>query len=221
MTSTRHEPVYHATHGCQAASLSLTAARWRGLFWACQVESHKNAGFLAHVERDQHDLELLRGFACMLPLRLLKGGALIALVMDPHGEDDPDPHVGQRTYRHGVAFAFCAFALIIVSGPRFTLRRLPRELMQSIAQGFDTSQPSMGFGVHPALIEHRRGSPQRLHTAGILVALAIITNLGQQSRSQALACTGQTRKDLMVLMGQKKGLNLLVVLSNVFNERQQ
>src|SRR6266566_3106387 len=32
MLSTRHEPVYHATHGCQAASLSLTTARLRGLF---------------------------------------------------------------------------------------------------------------------------------------------------------------------------------------------
>src|SRR5437762_6755966 len=53
MLSTRHEPVYHATHGCQAASLSLTAARLRGLFWACQVESPKNAGFLAHVAYDQ------------------------------------------------------------------------------------------------------------------------------------------------------------------------
>src|SRR5438132_13709059 len=92
MFSTRHEKVYHATHGCQAASLSLTAPRLRGLFWACQVESHKNAGFLAHVERDQHDLELLRGFACMLPLRLLEGGALTALSIDPRGDGSRRPH---------------------------------------------------------------------------------------------------------------------------------
>src|SRR5437660_12101039 len=79
MTSTRHEPVYHATRGCQAASLSLTAARLRGLLWACPVESQKNAGFLARVGRDQHDLEPLSGFGCMLLLRLLKGGGIITL----------------------------------------------------------------------------------------------------------------------------------------------
>ena len=45
MSSTWHEPVYHAAHGCQAAALSLTAIRLRGLFWACQVESQKMEGF--------------------------------------------------------------------------------------------------------------------------------------------------------------------------------
>ena len=54
MSSTWHEPVYHAAHGCQAAALSLTATRLRGLKWACAVESQKNAGVLALVERDQH-----------------------------------------------------------------------------------------------------------------------------------------------------------------------
>src|SRR5438067_2008020 len=114
MTSTRHEPVYHAAHSCQAAALSLTAACVRGLFWACQVESQKNAGFLAHGERDQYDLEPLSGFACMLLLGLLKGGRLIALMMQPHGEDDPDPHIGQCSYCHRMAFAFRSFAFIIL-----------------------------------------------------------------------------------------------------------
>ena len=45
MPSSWHEEVYHATHGCQAASLSLTAARWRGLLWVCQVESPKMSGY--------------------------------------------------------------------------------------------------------------------------------------------------------------------------------
>jgi hypothetical protein len=176
MLSTRHEPVYHATHGCQAASLSETSVRLRGRKWACQIESPKKAGFLAHVAYDQHDLELLGGSASMLLLRLFKGHGFIAGALDPHGKDDPHPHVGQRTYRHGVAFAFCAFAVIIVSGPWFTLRRLPSELMQGIPQGFDTAQPSMGFGVHPALIQHGRGSTQRLQTAGIEVSRAIIAD---------------------------------------------
>ena len=134
---------------------------------------------------------------------------------------DPDPHIGKGSDRHGVTFAFCALAVIIVSGPRFTLRRLPGELMQGIAQGFDTAQPSMGFGVDPALIQHGRGSTQRLQEAFILVARAIIPDFWKPSRSQALAGTWQALKDLMVLMGQKKGGNLLVVLSNLFNEWHQ
>src|SRR5690242_11538620 len=221
MSSTRHEPVYHATHGCQAASLSLTAVSLRGLFWACQVESQKTAGFLACLDRMHRHQKHLSRFACMLPLRLLKGGRLIALVMHPHGEDDPDPHISKRTHSHRMAFAFSSFALVVLLGPRFTLRRLPSELMQGIAQGFDTAQPSMGFGVHPALIEHWRGSTQGLQTACILVALSIIPNFCQQSRSQALACTWQALKEGVILMGQKKGVNLLVVLSNLFNEWQQ
>src|SRR5450759_2228889 len=200
MTSTRHEPVYHAAHSCQAASLSLTATRLRGLFGACHVESPKNAGFLAHGEHDQHDLEPLSGCACMLPLCLLKGAGLIAATMEPHGKDDPDPHIGQRSYRYRMAFAFCSLALVVVSGPRFTLRGLPGKLMKRVAQRFDTGQAAMGFGVHPALKQHGRGSPQSLQTAGILIALAIIADFRQQSRGQTLACTRQALKDLMVLM---------------------
>src|SRR2546421_11044377 len=221
MLSTRHEPVYHATHGCQAASLSLTAVRLRGRKWACQVESPKNAGFLAHVAYEQHDRELLGGSASMLLLRLLKGHCFIAGLLDPHGKDDPHPRVSQRTDRNGVAFAFCAFAVIIVSGPWFTLRRLPSELMQGMTQGFDTAQPSMGFGVDPALIQHGRGSTQRLQEAFILVALAIIPDFWKPPRSQALACTWQALKDLMVLMGQKKGGNLLIILSDLLDQWQQ
>jgi hypothetical protein len=221
MSSTRHEPVYHATRSCQAASLSLTAARLRGLCWACQVESQKNAGFLARIERDQHEVKPLSRFACMLPLRLLKDGALIAAMMDPHSKDDPDPHIGQRTDSHRMAFAFRSLPLILVPGPRFTLCGLPSKLMQRIAQGFDAPQSAMRFGVHAALIQHGRGSPQSLQTAGLLVAASIIPDFCQQSPSQALACTGQALKDLMVLMGQKKGVNLLVVVSNLLDQWQQ
>jgi len=221
MSSTGHDPVYHAAHARQAASLSLTGARLRGLFWACPIESPKNAGVLALVERDQREQGLLSRWACMLLLSMLKGHGFIAGPLDPHGKDDPHPHVSQRTDRNGVAFAFCAFAVIIVSGPWFTLRRLPSELMQGIPQGFDTAQPSMGFGVDPALIQHGRGSTQRLQEAFILVALSIIPDFWKPPRSQALACTWQALKDLMVLMGQKKGGNLLVVLSNLCKEWQQ
>ena len=163
----------------------------------------KKAGFLAHAERDQRDLEALSGFARMLPLRLLKGGGVIAVMMEPHGEDDPHPHIGQRSDGHRMAFALGPFPLIILLGPGFTLRRLPGELMQRIAQGFDASQAAMRFRIHAALKEHRRGSSQSLQTAGLLVAGAIIPDFCQQSWSQSLSCTRQALKNRMVLMGQK------------------
>jgi hypothetical protein len=143
MSSTRHEPVYHAAPGCQAASLSLTAPRLRGLLWACQVESPKNAGFLACLERMHRQQKPLSRSACMLLLCLLKGGRLRALVMHPDGKDDPDPHIGQRSDSYRMAFAFRSLALVIISGPRFTLCGLPGKLLQGIAQRFDAAQAPM------------------------------------------------------------------------------
>src|SRR5260370_15314377 len=141
MSSTGHEPVYHAAHSCQAASLSLTTVRLRGLFWACQVEGQKNAGFLALVDCDQYELGLLGRWACMLLLCVLKGGRLIAAMMQPHGKDDPDPHIGKRSDRYRMAFAASrSLALVILHGPRLALGRLPGKLMQDVAQGFDTTQ---------------------------------------------------------------------------------
>ena len=187
MSSTWHEPVYHAAHACQAASLSLTGARLRGLKWACQVESQKNAGVLALVERDQHELGPLSRWACMLLLCGLKGDRLIAAVMDPHGKDDPDPDIGQCSHGYRMTFAFSALALVILHGPRLALGGLPGKLVQRIAQRFDAAQTAMRLGVHPALKQHRGGSSQRLQTAGILIALAIITDFRQQSRGPRIA----------------------------------
>src|SRR6266571_809813 len=107
MSSTWHAQAYHAAHPCQAAALSETSVRLRGLCWACQVAGQKNAGFLAGVDWDQHELRLLGRWACMLLLRTLEDGRFIGAVTKPDGKDDSDPHVGQRTYRNGVAFAFC------------------------------------------------------------------------------------------------------------------
>ena len=221
MSSTKHEPVYHAAHGCQAAALSLTATRLRGLFWACQVESQKNGGFLALVERDQHELEPLSRSVSMLVLCVLKGGRLIAAATGPYGKDDPDPHIGKRAHGDRMAFAFGSLALVIGIGPRFTVCRLPGKLVQGIAQRFNTRHPAMRFGVHPTLKQHGRGSSQRLQTAGILVACAIIADFGKPPRGQAFACTRQARKELMVLMGQKKGANLLIILLDLLKQRQQ
>src|SRR5438270_13137885 len=90
MSSTWHEPVYHAASACQAASLSLTGARLRGLKWACQIESQKNAGVLALVERDQHELGPLSRWACMLLRFGLKVDRHIVGVMGPHVNVESD-----------------------------------------------------------------------------------------------------------------------------------
>src|SRR6266536_4046930 len=83
---------------CQVAPLSLTMLSLRGMIWACQVESPKNAGFLARVEYDQQDQKVLSNPACMLLLCLLKGSHLITLSMGPHRKDDSDPHISKRSY---------------------------------------------------------------------------------------------------------------------------
>ena len=221
MSQTRHEPVGHAAHGGQAAALSQTAAGLRGLFWACQGESQKHAGFLACLQRMQRHHKPLSRSARMLPLSLLQGGPLIALMMEPHGENDPDPHIGKRSDSHRMAFALCSLAEVLVSGPRFTLCALPSELMQSIPQGFDTAQATMRFGVGPALKQDGRGSTQSLQEAFILVAASIIADFGKPPRGQPLAGTRQARKERLVLMGQKKRVNLLVCLPNLLDPRQQ
>ena len=112
----------------------------------------------------------------ILSLRLLKGAGFIAAMMQPQRKNDPDPHIGQRMDGYRMTFAFGALALVIGSGPRFTLCGLPSKLVQRIAQRFDASQAPMRLGVHAASKQDRRGSPQCLQTPGILVALSVISD---------------------------------------------
>ncbi len=140
----------------------------------------------------------------MLPLRLLKDSRLIAAPMGPQGKDDPDPNIGKRTHGNGMAFAFRPFALVVVSGPGFTLCGLPSKLMKRIAQRFDTPQAAMRLGVRPALIKHWRGSPQCLQTVNRLIARPVLSDLSKQSGSQTLACSWQALKEIMILMSQKR-----------------
>jgi hypothetical protein len=195
-----------------------------GVIKTCRIESANVARRVALYAQEHSGWETgaaLGSSAGMPLLRLLKGSSLIAAVSSPHGKENPEPHIGKCSYCDRVAFAFSSLALVIVPSPRFTLRRLPGELLQGIAQGFDTPQSAVCLGVHPTLKQHGRGSSQSLQTACVLVTLAIIPDLGQQSRSQTFACARQAFKDLMIFMSQKKGVNLLIILSNLFNQRQQ
>src|SRR5205807_5743075 len=202
MPSTRYEGVYHAAYGCQAASLSLTAVRLRGLKGTYRVESKKTAGFFARLERKKPDQHLLGCSACMPLLCGLKGDRLIAAVMEPHGKDDPDPHIGKRSERYRMTFAFSALALVILHGPRLALRGLSGKLVQRIALRFAAAQPSMRLGVHPALKQHGRGPGQGLQTGRIDIAGAVVAHFRKPPWRQSLSRSRKTAEDLMVGMGQ-------------------
>ncbi len=85
--------------------------------WREEAKTARRAALHARVCSRQAMKADLSNFACMLLLGLLKGGRLIALVMQPHGEDDPNPHVGKRTHSYRMAFAFSSFAFIDTAWP--------------------------------------------------------------------------------------------------------
>ena len=114
--STEHEAVYHAARCCQAASLSLTASRLRGLKWTCSLESKKTAGFFAAHRSEgavgMHHVDL----GCesgMSALGRLKNRRVVVGMVDPHRVDDAQPDIGQSSYGHGMTFAFCSLALVV------------------------------------------------------------------------------------------------------------
>src|SRR6266568_693667 len=88
--STEHEGLYHAARCCQAAALSLTASRLRGLKRLCSLESKKTAGFFAAHRSDGavrvHQVDLSHEFG-MSPLCRLKGRSFIAAMCKPHRVD--------------------------------------------------------------------------------------------------------------------------------------
>ena len=157
----------------------------------------------------------------MSPLCRCKRRGLIASLVHPHAIDDSHPDVGQGADRHTVGLAFGPFALVIVQRPGFLHRRLPGELMQSVAQWFQAGEAFVRFGVIAALERHRRGSGQRLDTVGVGVARAIIAPFCEQTRGQALACTRQRTPQLLIFMGQKKGTDLLIVGGDILDHDQQ
>ena len=174
MSSTRHEQVYHAAHGCQAAALSLTAPRLRGLLWACQVESKKNSRFFARFERIPCIQKPLSSSVCMQVLCLLKHGGLIAGPGLPHAIDASDPDVCQRSHGHTVTLAFCPFPSIIVKRPGFLPRRLPGKLIEHVAKGLDTRVAAMRLSIVAALIGHRRGARQGLDAGRTQIPLPVV-----------------------------------------------
>jgi hypothetical protein len=118
---------------------AIHAAEVRGVIKMCCTDRTPVAKHVAFALQELSFWETdvtLGSSASMLLLCVFKGGPLIALVLRPHGEDDPDPNIGKGSYGDTVALLFGSFALIVRVGPRFTLGGLLGELMQGIAQGF-------------------------------------------------------------------------------------
>src|SRR5438132_6019346 len=153
--------------------------------------------------------------------RCFKGGRLIAGLVHPHAVDDAHPDVGQGAHRHTMRFAFRPFALVIGQRPLLVQRRLPGELVQSVAQWFHAGEAFVRFGILATLERHWSGPGQGLDTGGIGVPRAIIAPFGQQTGSQVLASTGKRPPELVVRMGQKKGADGLVVAGDLLDDDQQ
>src|SRR6266480_3660223 len=221
--STWHGEVYHAAPRCQAAALTLTSRRLHGLKKACQVEGQKTGACFASQpsERMSQVSAGLSRTRSMSTLCGFKGLWMITLMLVPDRKDDSDPDIGKCSHGLRVTFSFLAFALIIGSGPRFTLGRLPGKLVQGVAQGFDTRIASMRFGIGAAFIGDRRGASQGLQTGRFRIPCTIMPDLCEQTRSQSLSRTGRTTEDLVVFMCQKKSLDLLIVDGNLLKQGQQ
>ncbi len=212
---TEHEEVYHAASWRQAASLSLTPCRLHDGKRACSLKGKKRGGFASQ------SLASLSRCWGMRALSSQEGGRLIALVLPPYGKDDSCPNVGEGAYGFGVTFALNSFSLIVVPGPRFTLRGLPGELMQGIAQRFTTSIASVRFRIRSTLKDDWGGGRSGGKTAGISIAIPIIPNFCQQSGSKAFSCTWKGTEDFLVFMREKKLFDHLVDLRDLLNQWQK
>jgi len=202
------EAVWQAVPRNQGEQTGWRTLSLRGRMRACSGSSENRCGFFA-AQRDQAwslwaDCASSGPFA-MLETSAFKDSRIVVLLLDPDGKNDPDPEIGQCTYSNGMTFALSSFALIVVQSPSFAMGGLPSKLLQSIAQGLDTAHTPMDFGVIATSKLNWCRASQGLQTGSITVALPIITNLGEQARRQSLARSGQTGKDLVVRVSQKKG----------------
>ncbi len=130
-------------------------------------------------------------------------------------------HICQGADSHTVTFALSSLAFVIHQRPGFLSSRLPSELMRHIAQWLQASIALMGFGVIVTLERNRSRPSQDWDACATAVARAVIAPFCKQSRSKPLACSQKTAEDLIVVMSQKKGADLLVIGGDLLKERQE
>src|SRR6266581_5584106 len=152
---------------------------------------------------------------------LLKGRGLIGLLRFPDGVQDACPNIGQSTDGDGMALALGPLALVILLRPGLLVCTLPGKLLQGITPGLDATQPAMRFLVGPALEEDRRGASESLQAACARVSVPIITEFSEHARSETFPGSRQRLEKLVVLMHHKKAFDLLIIVSNLLEQRLQ
>src|SRR5579883_995889 len=94
----------------------------------------------------------------MRQLGRFKDGGVIAGMLRPHRIDNAHPTVRERPHGHTVAFPLRPLALVVAQSPAFALGGEPSELVQRVAQGFETSIALVGFGIVATGKGHWSGS---------------------------------------------------------------
>src|SRR5215469_13180137 len=113
---------------------------------ACLIKRQKTGGcFPSHAKGSVvgRSLSWSGGSGGMLTLGGHKGRSFIGFFLDPHGEQDAHPDIGQGSDGHTMTLALAAFALVVVLGPRFLLRTLPGKLMQGEEPRLDAGKAVM------------------------------------------------------------------------------
>ncbi len=105
--------------------------------------------------------------------------------------------------------------------PGFLEGGLPGKLIQHIAEGFDTDIASMRLGIMAALVCHRRGAGECLHTGRARISPPIVAPSCQQPGRKTLAGAWEARKDWAVKLAQKKAADFHVVLLDLLQERRK
>jgi len=210
-----HEEAYHVRSRCQIAVFSQTGRRAHDQKQVCQERVQQEGG-----ANSQAWIFLSSSWG-MRALSRLEGSDCINLMPAPDGKNDPHPDVGESTYGFGVTFSLGSFALIVVPSPRFTLRGRPRKLLQSIAQRFATSITSVCFSIRSTLKDDWGSAREGGKTGGVAIAVPIIPNFCEQARSETLSRTRKGTEDFLVFMREKKLFDYLIVLSDLFNQRQK
>jgi hypothetical protein len=142
-----------------------------------------------------------------------KGGSVIGSVLQPHGINDPNPEVGQGSYRHAMALPFSPLALVELPSPGFPQGGLPGELVEGIEPGLHTRIALVGFAIVATLVGHRRGARQGLDAASPSISFLVIPPFRQEPESQVLPSPWQATEKGVIRVQVEKTVNLLQAVS--------
>src|SRR5262249_49680243 len=98
----------------------------------------------------------------------------VGALSEPHRMDDTHPSSGQGTHGHAVTLALAPLALVVRLRPGLLEGGLPGELIQHIAEGFDTDRAAMGFCIVAALVGHWRRARQGLDASRTQIPLPVV-----------------------------------------------